>query len=460
MWLPDIEGRRGPVYRRIADAIDEDVLNGRLRAGTKLPPHRDMADHLGVTVTTVTRAYTEAARRGLISGHVGRGTFIRGHELEESSASGPIDLSVNLLMPDKEVAALEPRMFQRRVLPWTNLLGYVPPPGHRRHRQGMAEWLATLGAPVSPDRIVLTAGAQHALTIALGVATKPGDVVLTEEFTYAGMNALGRQMHLKVRGVAMDAEGVRPEPLEAACRATRARVLYCMPRLQNPTTAVMSERRRKQIAAIAEKHKLTVIEDDTYGFLSPERAPLATLVPDRTLFITSVSKSLFPGLRLGCVVAPPALFDSVSSAVWASMLCVSPISGDLLCGWLEDGTAKRILEWKRHEAAARQAMAKRLLDGYRMQTIPTSIHLWLHLPARWTTEAFVAEMRLRGVIVNASTAFAVSTAGESANKDDQPAPRVIRLCVGTPRTRAGLEQALTRVAETLAERTPAARAVV
>ena len=459
MWLPEIDGRRGPVYRRIADAIDEDVQNGRLRAGTKLPPHRDMADHLGVTVTTVTRAYTEAARRGLISGHVGRGTFIRGQELEDSSAHGPIDLSVNILMPDKEVAALEPRMFQRRVLPWTDLLGYVPTAGHRRHRQAMAEWLATLGAPVSPDRIVLTAGGQHALMTALTVATKPGDTVLTEEFTYAGMNEVAHQMHLKVRGIAMDGEGLRPDALEAACRTTRARVVYCMPRLQNPTSSVMSERRRKQIAAIAEKQRLTVIEDDVYGFLSPERSPLATLIPDRTLLVTSVSKSLFPGIRLGCVVAPPATVDAISNAVWTSMLCVSPISGDLLCGWMEDGTAARILEWKRHEAAARQMMLKRLLDGHRIQTMPTSLHAWLQLPARWTTEGFAAEMRSRGVIVNQSTAFTVPTDG-AAKKADQPAPRMIRLCVGTPRTRAGLEQALTRVAETLAERSPAARAVV
>jgi DNA-binding transcriptional MocR family regulator len=324
----------------------------------------------------------------------------------------------------------------------------------------MAEWLATLGAPVSPDRIVLTAGAQHALMMALAVSAKPGDIVLTEEFTYAGMKEAAEQMHLKVRGVAMDAEGLRPEAFEAACRSTRARVVYCMPRLQNPTSAVMSERRRKQIAAVAEKHRLTIIEDDVYGFLSPERAPLAPFAPDRTLFITSVSKSLFPGMRLGCVVAPPALFDSVSKAVWASMLCVSPISGDLLCGWLEDGTAKRILEWKRHEVTARQAMAKRLLDGHRLQTMATSPHVWLHLPARWTTEGFAAEMRSRGVIVNAATAFAISVTNDGAKKGDQPAPRAIRLCVGTPRTRAGLEQALMRVAETLAERSPAARAVV
>ena len=124
MWLPNLDGRRGPVYRAIADAIDEGVQNGTLRAGVRLPPHRDLADHLGVTVTTITRAYTEASRRGLTSGHVGRGTFIRGHESEErASENAPFDLSINILMPDKEAPNLQPPLFQRRVLPWTQILG-------------------------------------------------------------------------------------------------------------------------------------------------------------------------------------------------------------------------------------------------------------------------------------------------------------------------------------------------
>jgi DNA-binding transcriptional MocR family regulator len=213
----------------------------------------------------------------------------------------------------------------------------------------------------------------------------------------------------------------------------------------------MSERRRRQVAALAEKYRLTVIEDDVYGFLSPERGSLSALIPDRTIFVTSVSKSLFPGMRLGCVVAPPSMMEKLSAAVWTTTICVPPISADLLCGWMEDGTALRILEWKRHEVAARQAMAKRLLDGHRVQTHPSSPHAWLHLPARWTAEAFAAEMRSRGILVNGSAAFSVT---------DQPSPRAIRLCLGTPRTRAGLEQALTRLVAALSERAPAARAVV
>jgi DNA-binding transcriptional MocR family regulator len=448
MWLPDLQGRSGPVYRAIANAIDEDVQKGVLRAGVRLPPHRDLADHLGVTVTTVTRAYLEAARRGLTSGHVGRGTFIRGEP--EEHVSSAIDLSINIMMPDQEVAALESRLFQRRALPWTELLGYARPPGHLRHRQAMAAWLDRTGLPITPERIVLTAGAQHAMHAAMCVVTKPGDTVLVEDLTYSGMRSLAQQMHLKLRGVSMDGEGLRPDALEAACRTSRARVLYCMPRLQNPTSAMMSDRRRRQIAAVAERHRLTVIEDDVYGFLSPERTPLAVILPERTLFVSSVSKSVFPGIRLGCVAAPPAFLDKLSAAVHATMIMTSPIGGDLFCGWMEDGTAARIADWKCHETAARQVIARRLFAGLRLQSHPASSHIWLHLPQRWSSDGFVAELRARGVLINASREFAVG---------DQR-PDAVRICLGTPRTRGGLEQALAKVVELVHERAPSARIVV
>jgi DNA-binding transcriptional MocR family regulator len=314
----------------------------------------------------------------------------------------------------------------------------------------MAAWLGHLGLLVAPDRVVLTAGAQHAMAASMATVARPGETVLVEELTYAGMRILAQHLHLKLRGVAMDAEGLKPEALEAACRASRAKVLYCMPRLQNPSSAVMSERRRKQIAAVAEKHRLMVVEDDTYGFLSPERVPLASLIPERSLVVTSISKSLFPGLRLGCVVAPSAMVEKVTASVWSSMIMTSPIGADLMSGWLEDGTAARIAEWKRHEIAARQAIVARVLEGHKYQTHPLSPHIWLHLPARWTSDAFVAEMRTRGVIIGAAGEFTVG--------DLQP--RAVRICLGTPRTRAGLESALERVANVLSERVPAARVVV
>jgi DNA-binding transcriptional MocR family regulator len=177
---------------------------------------------------------------------------------------------------------------------------------------------------------------------------------------------------------------------------------------------------------------------------------LTTLIPDRAIFVTSLSKSLFPGIRLGAVVAPPSLTEKVSGVVWATMIMTSPIGADLLSSWLEDGTAARIAEWKRHEVQARQAIAARVLEGHRYQTHPCSPHLWVQLPARWTSDAFVAEMRSRGVLIGAASEFRVSDSDS----------RAVRVCLGTPRTRAGLETGLTRVAEVLSERMPAARVVV
>jgi DNA-binding transcriptional MocR family regulator len=314
----------------------------------------------------------------------------------------------------------------------------------------MAAWLGRLGLPARPEHVALTAGAQHAMATAISAVTRPGDTVLTEELTYSGMKRLAQHLNLKLRGVAMDAEGLRPDALDAACRASRARVLYCMPRLQNPTSAIMSDKRRRQIASVATKYRLTVIEDDTYGFHTPDASPLMPLIPDRTIFVTSLSKSLFPGLRLGCVVAPAPVLEKVCDAIHATMIMPSPIGADLLCGWLEDGTAARIAEWKRHETTARQAIARRLLEGERLQTNQASPHVWLHLPGRWTSDEFVAAARARGVYVNASGGFAVG---------DQH-PRAVRLCLGTPRTRAGLEEALTRIVNALADRALPDRAVV
>jgi DNA-binding transcriptional MocR family regulator len=313
----------------------------------------------------------------------------------------------------------------------------------------MASWLNQLGLPTDADHLVLTAGAQHALATSLTALTRPGETVLVEELTYAGVRQLAQQVHVTLKGVPVDAEGLRPEALESACRTSRARVLYCMPRLQNPTSAIMSDRRRRQIAAVAEKFKLTVIEDDVYGFLTPERAPLTRLIPARTVFVTSLSKSLFPGLRLGCAVAPPGILEKITASVHASMIMTSPIGADLLCSWLEDGTAARIVEWKRNEVTARQAITKRLLEGEQFLTSPASPHIWLLLPGRWTSDAFVAQARARGVIVNGADQFTVGS------------PRAaVRVCIGNPRTRAGLEEALTRVLAALHDRAPATRAVV
>ena len=300
-----------PLYLSIANALAEDITSGRLPEGVRLPPQRELADELHVALTTVTRAYTEAERRGLVSGEVGRGTFVRQQETfhlrRAEPESSAIDLTTNSLLPYPKGKALAESM--ARVIakgdPWA-ALDYQPHYGTSRQREAGARFLERAGLDGAAERVVVTSGAQHAMAVVFSALTNPGDTVLTGELTYSGMKSLANFLHIRLRGLAMDEEGIRADALEAACATTDAKALYCMPTLQNPTAAVMSERRRQEIAAIAESYGLAVVEDDSYGFLLPEVKALSAYAMSKKNFfyLTGTSKSLAPGLRIGFLLSP------------------------------------------------------------------------------------------------------------------------------------------------------------
>ncbi|MFP2906992.1 aminotransferase class I/II-fold pyridoxal phosphate-dependent enzyme, partial [Pyxidicoccus sp. 3LFB2] len=161
----------------------------------------------------------------------------------------------------------------------SGLLDYQPHSGLLAHREAGAEWLSRFGLEVEPRQVIVCSGGQHAMEVALTALTRPGDTVLCESLTYPGLKVLASRLHLRLQGVAMDEQGLKPDALEAACRGG-AKVLFCLPNLQNPTGAVMPEERRRRIATVVRKHGLAVVEDDAYGLLLDRRpAPLCTLVP-------------------------------------------------------------------------------------------------------------------------------------------------------------------------------------
>src|SRR5262249_20225761 len=135
---------------------------------------------------------------------------------------------------------------------------------------------------------------------------RPGDLLLTEALTYPGIRSAAELYRLRLKGVAMDADGLKPEALEAICREEQPAALYCMPNLQNPTGAVMPLERRQAVAAIARKYQLAVLEDDIHGFLTATQPPLTVLVPELGHYLVGTSKSLAPGLRVAFLAVPPA----------------------------------------------------------------------------------------------------------------------------------------------------------
>ena len=451
-WVPQIEGADGPIYLAIADAIGTAVTAGTLRAGDRLPTHRALADSLKVDLTTITRAYTEAQKRGLLQARVGRGTFVRA---EPSTApvrahppDGPIDLGMNL--PPIPTNPPLPVLLQQglpRLLAETDpslLLTYRTGCGSADERAAGATWLRPTLGEVDPERILVCPGAQPALFSVLGLVAASGDVVLTDALTYPGIRGAASQLGIRLAGVRGDADGMLPDALEEACHTLRPKALYCLPTIQNPTATTIPLERRHAIADVARRHGLRILEDDAYGLLPSAPVPaLATLAPDITFHVATVSKTLSPALRVAWIVTPDARQATrLCATLRRSVLMASPLLSGLLANWVHDGTAAAILGAVRRESASRQRLARDLLPAGSFDAHPEGLHLWLRLPPRWDRRDLVAHLRQQGrLAVVPSDAFAVDS--------DATLPDAVRVSLGAAADRTALRGALETLAGAL-----------
>jgi DNA-binding transcriptional MocR family regulator len=445
-WLPTITERSGPRYLKIVEALAGDISSGRLARGQRLPTHRALARSLGIDLTTVTRAYAEARRRGLIDARVGRGTFVSettARAARDLPFEVPIDLSMNV-PPQPLEAALEERIahglaaLQDR-FGFSAFLEYQPPGGSNVERAIAAKWISQRLSNVDPSRVVIFPGNQAIIFNVLMTATAPGDVVLTEALTFPGLIAAADKLKLRLIGVPLDAEGVIPAALEEACRKYRPKVIHLTPTHHNPTTATMSGRRRAEIAAVVRRTKSTLLEDDAYGALEPGIVPIAAKVPEHTYLAVGLAKCIAPMLRVSYLVAPNgSAAQSMQRALQATCLMPSPLLVALASHWLQAGIAPKIIQAIRNEARARQALARKHLKGVAYSAQLYSHHLWLPVPQHWRRADFLAHIRRHGVGAVSDDAFAVG---------DTTIPGV-RICLGAARHRAELVQALQLLAIT------------
>lgn len=432
MWTPDLEAAETKA-EAIAEAIARDVERGKLGPGDRLPPQRRLAERLGLAVGTVSRGYGEAEDRGLVVGEVGRGTFVRRPESlerwgKEASGEGDVvDLGLNLndLVPRGEEARLLSETLRAIADGDTDpLLRYRPDTGLPSHRSVAARWIRRTGLEAHPDDVVVTAGAQHALSVILSNLLEPGDVLLTARLTYPGLKSLAQSFGVRIRGVEMDEEGIVPDALEEACaRTPEPTALYVVPTLQNPTGGTLSPDRRDAIAEIAGRHDVLVVEDDIHAFLTEDPPlPVAARAPGRTLYLLGLSKVLNIGLRTGFVAAPTSLREKLRAGVRSSIWIPAPLMAEITSRWIREGTADRIAATKRARVSERQEAAREILDGFDVLGDPRASHLWLRLPEGWRSEQFVQQAADRGVKVTGAGAFAVS----------RHAPAGVRLSLGRP----------------------------
>jgi DNA-binding transcriptional MocR family regulator len=455
MWQPGLRQGAKPLHDQLIDALARDIASGALAPGAQLPPQRDLAYKLKIGVGTVTKVYAEARRRGLLTATVGRGSFVAGPMPVADDRDATIDFSRNVSPMTAAASHLTDALDAIRRRPdLADHLGYPPPAGIAAHRQAGAKWLThSAGVTVDWQRLVVCEGGQHAMAVAFAALCKAGDTVMTECATFVGMKALADQLGLRLQGLKMDAEGLTPDALDRAA-VSGGKVLYTIPSLQNPTARVMGAKRRADIAAVARKRDLIIVEDDVYAPFARtdhKHPALVTLMPERTFYIASLSKMVAPGLRCGYLVVPDEThLDRVIRAVRA--FSYAPASFGALIGthWIEDGMAQTIAGSVKRDVALRMELATRILgkaiEGPHARTSP---HIWL--PMSELKAERVAGAALRG---------GVAVTPPSAPIVDPTEISGLRLCIGAPRDMATLERGLKVVADALAGTRDTARAVV
>ncbi|SHE85262.1 DNA-binding transcriptional regulator, MocR family, contains an aminotransferase domain [Kaistia soli DSM 19436] len=451
-WKPTVDRSSGPLFRAIVEALAADIAAGRLAAGERLPPQRALAEALSIDFTTVTRAYAEAQRQGLVEARVGRGTFVR--RPFKRPPSGRIDLAMNL-PPRPSDPRLAARLWQgMAALNETQgldlLMRYQAPGGTAEDRAAGATFLAPRVPGADPGRVLVAPGAQGALAVVTMHLATRGDVILTDRLTYPGFRALAGRLGITLAGVPADAGGMRPDALEDWAARHAPRALYLNPTLNNPTTITLSSERRKAIAAVARRHDFAIIEDDAYGAL-PLHPPasFAALAPERTYHVAGLAKCLSPALRIAYLALPDeAVAERLAGSIRALATMASPLTTALATRWITDGTAAALLGAIRSETAALQAIAAARLPSGLLQSDPAAFHAWLTLPVGWTRAAFLGRFQPPGLGLVASDSFALESA-----------PEAVRLGFGAATDRESFEATIDELA-TLLSRTPGEEMVV
>lgn len=448
IWIPNLDGRRGPKYLQIVEAMAEDIASERLTKGTKLPPHRILAYQLGISPNTTNRAYREAVKRALLRGEVGRGTFVRSTDADlpagdlgdlHRDAKGPIDLSRNLPLPgfsEPHIRRILGEISQDKCVP--ALLDYQTNKDLSHHNEAGKIWLNDCGVEARTDQIIPTMGGQHGLLCTLMALLRPGDLLLTEALTYTPVTAMAERLGLHTATVAMDDDGVVPESFAELCIQAKPKAFYLTPTLQAPTTVTLPSLRRKAITEIAQRHDVILIEDDVFAPLKANRpAPLASLAPEHTVYVTSLSKAVAPGLRVGFLSVPARLSPALRHAINLSVWMTPPLTMEVAARLITDGTAAQLAIQQRTAAECRQALAKSILTDVDFVADPQGFHLWIPLPDNYRADTFCTQCANHGVLVNEGRSFAPRVAD---------APEAIRVCLSHEADKTRVERGLRTLA--------------
>ncbi|MET4072199.1 DNA-binding transcriptional MocR family regulator [Bradyrhizobium sp. S3.2.6] len=309
-------------------------------------------------------------------------------------------------------------------------------------QQGAAFVARRLGEIPSPDRIIVTHSIQAAVHMLLPSIAGNGRPLAIEELSYPPVRSFAARYGIRVVNVAIDGDGLNPDAFEQVCRREKPAALYLLSTFQNPTTVTMSVGRRQEIAAVARRHQVQLIEDDVYSLLAASPPPpISAFVPELSWYLLGTAKSFSAGLKLAFVVAPNgaeaarAFWPGVRATYWMA----SPVSAALMTELISTGEDLQILAAVKVELAARHHLVVNGLRGKPLASDPGCLHVWMPLKGL-SSNRIAAAIFKHGVQVAASASYA---------RDGFIPPDAIRIGIGNPETRSVLEQAISRIRRAL-----------
>jgi DNA-binding transcriptional MocR family regulator len=451
-WLPKLPEGHGPLYVRLADQIEADIEAGILPPGAKLPPQRDLAYDIKVTIGTIGRAYALVKERGLVSGEVGRGTYVLepqempandGHDRIVSNYGGTRVSSppagklrfdttaapdVGQSGPIETFLARIVRDYGAEISSYTRI---IP----QRWKEAGQRWLSNETWTPVVDNIVPVLGAHAGIMAVIHSVSQPGDYIAFEQLTYAHVSRGTSMAGRRIAVVESDKDGIIPEDLERVCAQKHPKAVFIMPSAQNPTASTLPLERRKAIADIARKYNVWLIEDNLYGAMAEDGLPfLAELVPEKTFHIGGLSKSVAAGVRGGWVACPPHFSQRVNITHKLSTGGIPFLLFELCSAMVLSGTASSIRRQVLIENAARNELVSDIFSGSDIAQKTGAPFFWLRLPEPWHAGTFKQAAFDRNILIDDEDEF------KSARSDR--AYHAVRVGYSSPASRKDVENGL------------------
>lgn len=439
-WKPNKARLTSPLYFSIANLLEYDILNGYIAPNVKLPPQRELADYLDINLSTITRAFKICELKGLIYATTGRGTFVAPNagatiSLTDSGIDNSC-INLGIIKPIDEtnsfVADTAKNVISKAYV--EKLFDYGQPLGTPYHKMYALRWLQKYNINANIENIAITSGAQNSSALVLISLFKSGDRIAVDIYTYPNFIDLANTMNIQLVPIEGDIFGMKPEELDMQCKLNKIQGIYLIPSCNNPTAVMMSMERREELAKVIKKYSLILIENDIYSFLAPENfKPVTSFIPDQSIYILSVSKSLCSGIRISFMVYPEKYASRIIRTIYNINIKTSALNAEIVSELISTGMADRIVEVKKSILRERNEIYKKYFKIENPNENPLSLFRWLPLKQKYNANQFEKGALAKGIHIYHSNRFLVGNyeGGQS-----------IRVAISSPTDSAELEKGL------------------